>query len=61
MAGMEYGGDSMSRNGSLSHQLGPLVAALDGPILLTPYAAPAPHVGTIFGFNKNTITNTDTR
>ena len=36
MAGMEYGGDSKSRNGFLSHQLGPLVGALDqgGPPLV---------------------------
>ena len=29
MAGMEYGGDSKSRNGFLGHQSGPLVGALD--------------------------------
>ena len=36
MAGMEYGGDSKSRNGFLSHQSGPLVGALDqgGPPLV---------------------------
>ena len=48
MAGMEYRGDSMSRDGFLSHQLGllvglgrpTLVGALKVPILLTPsYAA----------------------
>ena len=36
MAGMEYGGDSKSRNAFLSHQSGPLVGALDqgGPPLV---------------------------
>ena len=60
MAGMEYRGDSMSRNGVLSHQMGNAqVAPLDGPILLTLYAAPAPQVRNILGFNKDTISNTD--
>ena len=57
MAGMEYGGDSKSRNGFLSHQSGPLVGALDqggpplvgtldGPIiLLTSSYAALPFLG----------------
>ena len=42
MAGMEYRGDSMSRNGVLSHQMGPQVGSLGWAHPLDPIGCPCP-------------------